>query len=184
MDAPTSPVPPESPVEKKRRHVAARRNADLKKISLRWLAGFIDGEGSFIIERFRRASTRDWGYRLGVSITNTDHYTLDLIQRKWGGRVNVHSRGTARTRPCWKWRMYGDDAYDLALAVYRHLILKRRPAVVLVKFWRYRKKFPYQPNAIALANYYAKSRKLNRRGPRPGQNSGINASRVAIPDRI
>jgi hypothetical protein len=49
-----------------------------------WLAGFIDGEGSFQIARYRNKSGDSYGCRLKLAVRYDDHPLLGEIQRTLG----------------------------------------------------------------------------------------------------
>ena len=64
--------------------------------SARYVAGFMDGEGSLMIAKVRIAKGRLPQYHARVSLGNTNRVVLALIQRKYGGWGDSHV--SARTK--------------------------------------------------------------------------------------
>lgn len=104
-----------------------------KKAPLGWLAGFLDGEGSFmIIERKSRQGVRKPYWEPAVSVVNTD---VNIIQEisEWfpGGRIyHVPIRGRWRATAQCKWT--DAAAGDLIRAILPHLMMKRRQAELVL----------------------------------------------------
>lgn len=86
---------------------------------LGWLAGLLEGEGSFF-----RAGRGD----LVVSASNSDREILERIKNLCGGSVGISSRPgdkSHRLRSLYKWRASGAKAASIMYAVYP-LMTKRR----------------------------------------------------------
>lgn len=65
-----------------------------------WLAGFIDGEGCFTIQRVKKGS---WYCRFAIRVRDDDSAIIQKIQEETGiGRVcPVSARGTSRAQVAW-----------------------------------------------------------------------------------
>jgi len=72
----------------------------LTRTDLYYLAGFFDGEGSIGVA----------GASLSVRVVNTYKPILERFQKAWGGSVDTHRKGDDKSRLCWVWRLYGDNA--------------------------------------------------------------------------
>lgn len=91
---------------------------------LSYLAGFFDGEGSIGIA----------GGSLCVRITNTYRPTLDRYQRAFGGAIDVHNSGDEKTRLSWVWRIYGEKAQAVLIAIEPYLVEKGPQAYLGLHF--------------------------------------------------
>jgi len=102
-------------------------------ISLDYLAGFIDAEGSFMITKSRGASEASL-YRARLTLTNTDRAILAEVQRTLGGNL-VNNR---RPHPGWKQGyqlVWTGRMVDRVLpAIASKVVLKRRQASLLLEF--------------------------------------------------
>lgn len=143
--------------------------------SAKYVAGFIDGEGSLMITKARVANCRSPQYRPRVSVANTNRSVLAVIQRSYGG---ILARQPAR-KPSW------NDAYQLIWtdgriepllsAVGRHLRIKAKQARILIEFIRHqrtdkrarkgRRNFSLSAEALAFReSLRGRIKKLNRKG--------------------
>ena len=75
---------------------------------LAYVAGYLDGEGSFMYDNSPT-----------VSVTNTFPYTLRKLCEMYGGRVDERESKTGRLY--YQWRLYGDPAIDFIREVRPHL---------------------------------------------------------------
>ncbi len=104
--------------------------------SARYVAGFIDGEGSLMITKAKVANGRSPQYHPRVSVANTNRSVLSVIQRSYGG---ILAHQPAR-KPSW------NDAYQLIWtdgrieqllsSVGRHLRIKAQQARILIEYIR------------------------------------------------
>ncbi|MEE8232346.1 MAG: hypothetical protein V3R46_03400, partial [Thermoplasmata archaeon] len=65
-----------------------------RMVSVEYLAGFMDGEGSLSLSRIPRGRSNP-EYCVRVTIANTDTAILSEIQEDWGG--TIHSMGQGRS---------------------------------------------------------------------------------------
>lgn len=130
-------------------------------VSLTWLAGFIDGEGHFSIQR--QKTTGSPRYYARINVTNTNLYTLQCIRHTFGGSIShTGARKNPRWKKSWRWSIHGDAAWELAAKLKRHLITKRQAVRVFTEFCKYRNQ--QNPNLITLAKYRQRMKATNRRG--------------------
>ncbi len=112
-------------------------------ISLRYLAGFVDGEGSLMITRSRSRKSGHVQYRARFTVTNTDRGILEEICRDHGG--TIHKLG--RQKPSWKpaYMLVWTDGLiaNLLSLLGPHLRLKRRQSAVQLEFIRHKKDTPH-----------------------------------------
>ena len=89
-----------------------------------YLAGYIDGEGSFGL--YRKGSPR-------LCVTNTFPGVLAALKREWGGRIIRKSTTNPRARTAWEWVIDGDKAINAALMVSPYLIEKQAQASLMTQ---------------------------------------------------
>jgi hypothetical protein len=100
---------------------------------LYWIAGFLDGEGSF-------NRTKGYQYKPGHNWTNCERITarqndrelLDRLQSQLGGRVAVVSTKTnklARQDHIWHWGIYGARARGAMMTLYPLMSQKRQQQI-------------------------------------------------------
>lgn len=103
-----------------------------------WLAGFLDGEGSFQI--WHVSSKRDRHVRstsVGISVSQAaprDDILRELAARH-GGSVSSHGteRRNAKHNASFRWLLTGPRAADLCRAMLPYLRLKRRQAELVIE---------------------------------------------------
>ncbi len=96
---------------------------------LGWIAGFIEGEGTFNWARVTPC----------VSVSQVQRWPLDKLQRLCGGNVYYIVRKTKN--PKWndynKWYIYGDEATKLIKSIYPFLSPKRQEQAKAIYTKRY-----------------------------------------------
>jgi hypothetical protein len=113
------------------------------EVNKAWLAALIDGEGCIGINRYDSHSIGSDGQRCQegfvpyVTIANNDRELLDRCVAITGfGNVRVkntpnpNAYGVLRRRVGYGWRLDGNKAIEVILAVYPYLIAKRRQAIL------------------------------------------------------
>jgi hypothetical protein len=107
-------------------------------VSPKYLAGFLDADGSLMITRARQARSRTYQYRPRISVANTKRHVLDRIQGTYGG---VLTDQPARD-PKWSHGyqlVWTDGSVERLLgAVREHLIVRACQADILSDFLRER----------------------------------------------
>ena len=133
----------------------------MKKNKFIYLAGIIDGEGSFIISRSDRGNYDNYYGRIHVK--NTDKRLMKWLVEKFGGTVNVHKPKSEKHSVAYSW-YFGGNAKSkelLLLSLMPYLIIKREQAKLLVEFFR----MSGEVNPAKREELYQKMRLLNKRGP-------------------
>jgi len=146
------------------------------RVSARYVAGFVDAEGSLMIIRTRTADCRTLQYHPRVTVTNTHLDVLRAIQYRFGGIIaNQPARNAA-----WKrgYQLVWTDGMieSLLRRVEPHLRVKVRQALILSEFIRHRQTTKQGRNGRAFAalparvvRYRERLRRqikdLNKRGP-------------------
>ncbi len=100
---------------------SGRHGPTLTEAWLAYVAGYIDGEGSFL---FSTTPT--------VSISNTFPYVLRKLHEVHGGTVE-NRRATKNCRSYYQWRIYGDDAIEMIRLIYPYLWEKLPQADLLLR---------------------------------------------------
>ena len=80
-----------------------------------WIAGFLEGEGSFGYAKSTPA----------VSAVQVDREPIDLLYRLLGGGINTFSRKEVKGNIYYRWNAYGPRAAGIMMTVYP-LMTKRR----------------------------------------------------------
>lgn len=93
----------------------------LPRITLEWLAGFFDGEGSVIVQL-----SYDLYANAGITITQKDPKILFLIMMKYGGDGELNAYTGANNAKCARWRVRGKTAEKFLKDIAPFVIVKRR----------------------------------------------------------
>ena len=127
-----------------------------KQSKFSYLAGFMDGEGSFsIVKTFSVQRKRDGSkqkyvtYKCMVSVCNTHKGVMDWIAETFGGKVltgnNENRNPKYKTRYAW-FRTSHEDIEKFTLGILPYLIVKRKQALVALEFCK-----TYQTERIGTA---------------------------------
>lgn len=122
-------------------------------VSLEYIAGFFDGEGTVLIQKASPKSHSGARYWLVISIYNTHRGVMDEIQKVVGGHVIFHAGGSQR-KAHYRLALYTRQAYHFLKAVQPYLVVKREQADIAIAFAEYTTKFRYcgirhKPDIIA-----------------------------------
>jgi hypothetical protein len=96
---------------------------------LAYLAGIIDGEGSFCLHNF---GTHRFGS--GLAIGNTDLRLMEWIHSHFGGVVRAERRTSAKWKQIWRWTAKASEIEAITRAVLPYLIVKRQQAELLLAY--------------------------------------------------
>ena len=142
-----------------------------KDSQLAYLAGIIDGEGTFYIGKDNR-NEKSFNSRLYV--VNTDERLINWLHNNFGGLI--YSRSSAKN-PHWKkkfeWITHKSQILPICEAIYPYLVCKKEQADIMIKFRNtfQEKRCKNNPvpmdihvNRLALLSDI---RKLNHRDPLP-----------------
>lgn len=100
------------------------------EVDLAYLAGIIDGEGSFSLHNF---GTHRFGCSLMVG--NTDPRMTEWLRERFGGTVRVEKKGE-RCKPCYRWKASAQDLNAIITAVLPFLVIKRDRAELILAYRR------------------------------------------------
>lgn len=93
-----------------------------------WCAGFLDGEGSFLLSKVTGTDRR----KATISADQIEREPLDKLARTIGGTVSGPVRRTSAGSPIYRWIMRGDLRVSLPLLL-PHLVVKRRRAELILE---------------------------------------------------
>lgn len=103
---------------------------ELTDIDLGWVAGFIEGEGSFQWARVTPS----------VTVSQVQREPLEKLLKLCGGNIYHISRKTdaAKWSDYDRWYIYGDGAYELIRLIYPLLSPRRKEQAKVIYTKRYR----------------------------------------------
>jgi hypothetical protein len=108
------------------------------ELSLPYLAGFFDGEGSIGIYK----NGQQWGRTLRVQITQTispqSTALLTAMRERWGGSLCPFNKELRRA--AWNWQASANNGYLFLCEVRPWLLLKAEQADVVLAWWPNRAK--------------------------------------------
>lgn len=109
-------------------------DGDMTKITLSYVAGFFDGEGSINILKRKRYR---WAveHNLMVAMGQKDGATLDWIKDNFGGNVYLVKRDGS-----YYWAISNRAAYDFLKKIYPYLQYKKPQAELAFSFYEGKKK--------------------------------------------
>lgn len=112
-------------------------------MSPRYLAGFMDGEGSLMITRSRSRKSGNVQYRARLCVTNTDRGILEQICRGYGGTIHESGRARSNWKPGYQLVWTDGLIANLLSLVGPHLRIKRQQAAVQLEFIRHKMNTPH-----------------------------------------
>jgi hypothetical protein len=117
-------------------------------ISVEYLAGHIDADGSFGIQK---------GSTPFVRLRNTYPYVATYLQRVYGGRAFLARKARGNNRDLFEWSAHGDSARAFIAAIRDHLVEKQPQADIIAQIHRYPKhsamRAEFQRNLDRLKRY-------------------------------
>ena len=130
---------------------------------LAYLAGFIDGEGSYIVSK-RLHTTGKWtyvGYSIGLDIANTNKEVMEWIREKTNNNSKVYLNPQKGNRKlAYRLRINGKLAQKITKEIFPYLIVKREQSKVFLQFPLNRKKLQKSKRE----EIFQKMKRLNHRG--------------------
>lgn len=114
-----------------------------KQSNAAYIAGFMDGEGSFSITKHlaktKQSSgnvTTNWRHAVQVTISNTNREVLEWIAGHFGGAIHVRKMYmVAKQGYSWKPSTYREGELFI-LAILPYLRIKRKQALVALSYYR------------------------------------------------
>jgi len=104
----------------------------MDKISLAYMAGFIDGEGSVGLNKCN--TRKRFSYRLEVQVMQVDKRPLSFIQGHFGGSISLRKHDNPKWSDCWHLVFTDRAAEKLLRAILPYLIVKKERATVVLKY--------------------------------------------------
>lgn len=142
----------------------------MKETDLAYAAGIVDGEGCVCIFKAKaRGLKRIYGYRMSVSVKNTNEGLINWLESLFGGGGRKLT-GRSNCKDVWTWELYAYKASDFLKLIYSYLRIKRPQADIAIEFQKSKRKggYRYHPKTeeeLAAEEIQASSmRKLNKRG--------------------
>lgn len=87
---------------------------------LAWLAGFLEGDGCFCLQKHRYAS---------VKVSQTSRWPLEVCQRLLGGTIHPRRHNQPNHRPVFYWSIGGPSAAGAMMTLFSFLSPRRREQV-------------------------------------------------------
>ena len=110
------------------------RSRAWRHISPKYLAGFIDGEGSLMLAKVRRVVRRDSAYVARISVDNTNKAVLQDLQHSFGGSLYEQRPQKAGWSRGYKLLWTGKNVEGPLRLVAPYLRVKRDRAVTFFRF--------------------------------------------------
>lgn len=159
----------------KRNRVRETASGNRPKLSPKYVAGFIDAEGSLMITRTTVRNSRTPEYRPRISAGNTHKGVLKAIQDAYGGLIAYQPARKATWKNAYQLVWSEGMIESLLLAVRAHLRVKRKQARILDDFIHHRRTTrrgrnggvfsALPPEALALReSLWREIKDLNRKG--------------------
>lgn len=103
---------------------------------LSYIAGFMDGEGSFHITRTTYLGRRKYpSYQPRVSVANTDHDVLCWLQHTVGFGILAPKYHDSKVwKDQWQWYLRVEEIRSFTIAVLPYLKIKTRQAQLVLEF--------------------------------------------------
>ena len=147
-------------------------------VSVEYLAGFIDGEGSLMITKSRSRKSGHVQYRARVTVCNTDRGILEEICRDHGGTIHKAGARKSSWKPAYMLVWTDGLIPNLLSLLGPHLRLKRIQAAVQLKFIHHKKQTPRYSNGHFLVSLPREE--IRFREALYQQMKGLNARGVAL----
>lgn len=105
----------------------------MKRTDLAYIAGIVDGEGYIGIKTSHHERGRR-GYRLCVTVTNTDLWLMNHLKFAIGGGLVMLHKTPVSRQQCWQWQISDKKAGEFLKLILPYLHLKRPQAELAIKF--------------------------------------------------
>lgn len=101
------------------------------EVDFAWAAGFLDGEGSFMICRGRAKGF----LKSFISADQTEKTSLEKLARIIGGKVHQRNRPTVTGKTVYHWQISSASSIrEVVPLLLPHLTVKRQKAKILLDF--------------------------------------------------
>lgn len=106
-----------------------------KDLNLARLAAYIDGEGTVDLQGSSQGGKRSYGYKLRISIVNTDLRLLVWCKENFGGHIRMNRPGGGNHRPVYSWTISGaEQVGNLLKGCLPFFVIKREQAEIGIAF--------------------------------------------------
>lgn len=106
-----------------------RSTASPTRADLHWIAGFMEGEGSFMRKRSGRATSKKSGdvfKAISVCAAQVQREPLERLQKWLGGHVRFRPSKIPTQSDCYSWGVFGARARGVAMTLYPLMSPKRQ----------------------------------------------------------
>ena len=107
----------------------------MKKIDLAYFAGFFDGEGTILIDKYPKH------YQLRVQVSQANRWILERYRMAFGGTIYEPYRNSLTSKQrnrFWIWQAKSRVALEFLQDIYPYLTLKQAEAKVAIEFQKTR----------------------------------------------
>lgn len=152
--------------------ILKRSGIKIQKLSLKddsfwkWLAGFIDGDGSIDIKKQKKGEDY-YVYDVLLNACNTHYETLEYISKNIGkGKIQKMKVRSRKHKPVYDWRISGEEARTIIEKIYPYLVTKRKAAelAILLKKDTKNRKRPSDSELKKRRNIFDEMKLLVKRG--------------------
>jgi hypothetical protein len=112
-------------------------------LSLQYLAGFTDADGSITISKFKTTTGCGLKFRIRVRIANIRLDILEQIKKQYGGWIEKIPR-KANDRQCYRWCTADKSAAKFLQKIYPYLFIKKKQASMCLELYEMSKKLKTQ----------------------------------------
>jgi len=128
---------------------------------LRYLAGFVDADGSFFVYCANSRAEHPW-YVPEINVTNTNRDVPEAFARLFGGKVHPKGKPKGNRRQAYQWVVQFNKARLAAAALRPYLIIKPRQAEI-IRDWPSRRGVRPPATFEAQTRLYREIKALNHR---------------------
>lgn len=103
-------------------------------ISLEYIAGLFDGEGTLIVGKYPKGDNRVLAYRAFMALVNTYVPILEKVQSLLGGKIAIQKQHGVMTRACFVLTFSSNEIRAVLPQLLPYLVIKKEQAEVLLAF--------------------------------------------------
>jgi hypothetical protein len=137
---------------------------NISLLDLHWLAGFLEGEGSFTRQRRKTNCGQESG-SISVSVSQVQREPLERCQKMCGvGKIKGEYRNNPNHSNYYRWTLHGENAAELMKLVFGLMSPKRQNQISIALSWY---------ASLPGKNYMKSGRKFCRQGTHPWSGDNI-----------
>ncbi len=108
-----------------------------KALDWAYLAGFVDADGSIVVNRWLDNRYQRHRYITRICISNCDRQIMNWLVSEFGGSVSMANRNAPKNhRTLWRWSLSGLKARPILRNILPYLRLKQKRAELALQFIR------------------------------------------------